>query len=143
MRRLLITLPKVIRDNVLVWGSLGMFFIWQYQVPVAVFMAASDWRVEPGSVRATITGWKIRSCEFVKNGEAGYAKFNGQWEEVRFAFERDPSPGSTRPLGRQSFGVWAWSHDRSARPSSVKITVKHMCDGSMRVTEQGPFEVPR
>lgn len=143
MTRLLTKLRKIIRENIAIWGAIGAFFVWQYQVPVSAFMTAHDWRVEPGSVRATITGWKIRSCEFVKNGEAGYAKFNGQWEEVRFAFERDPSPGSTRPLGRQSFGVWAWSHDRIDTPSQVKITVKHICDGSMRVTEQGPFEVPQ
>ena len=143
MMRLIKTLPRVIRDNVIVWGALWAFFLWHYQMPVAVFMQAHDWSVTPGSVRAVVSGIKVRSCEFIKGSEAGYAKFWGGWQETRFMFGDDPSPGSTRPKGVQSFGVWVWFHPESELPSQVKITVKHICSGTTIVSEQGPFDVPK
>lgn len=143
MMRLIKTLPRVIRDNVIVWGALGAFFLWHYQMPVAVFMQATNWAVYPGSVRATVYGRKIRSCEFIKGSEAGYAKFSDGWRETRFMFGDDPSPGSTRPKGAQSFGLWVWFHPESEAPSQVKITVKHICSGTTIVSEQGPFDVPK
>lgn len=113
--------------------------LWSIFAPVVVFMKAGKWQAEGQSVSASITGYKLKSCNVVKGSSVGWAKFNGEWSEVPFAFIADDTPDSTRPaeFSRQSFGRWSWT--LPVTTDQVRLTMQHECDGEVRTTVIGPF----
>lgn len=107
--------------------------------PVASSLRASQWSYQDGWIQSRVVGKKGRDCQFVKGSEAGLALQDGLWVEVPFAFLGDVSPGSSRPIGENDFGVWAWQVPEDTK--SLLVTVRHECDGNIVSTSLGPFDV--
>lgn len=116
---------------------------WTYRAPVVVFMTAQNVAFEAGSVTAEVFGRKLRNCEVVKGSVIGWYERGGVWFEIEdFEFLQDRTPDSTRPTGRQSFGVWRWGGIHPDA-TAVRMTMEHLCGDTLRVTTNGPFRLPR
>ena len=60
-------------------------------------------------------------------------------------FLNDPVPGNTRPLGDQSFGIWAFypPPGKSIDPGGILVLTAHDCGGVVaEVPGTGPFFYP-
>ena len=129
------SLPWVI---VLLW--LGWLAI-KSDIPVIVFDAAGTWNITDSSVEATITGYKIRDCSYIKDSAVGYAEYDYIWNHVHFEFLLDKEGRISRPIGHHSFGSWKWQDEINGVPTRVMATVKYLCDTSIVNTTFGPFVV--
>ena len=97
------------------------------------------------SVSATKPEYR-RECEFLYTRanvvDAGGIKDKAWWEVLD-----DPTPGSTRPAGKQWMGEWRikWTLRRGYTPVAVYLESHHRCgllDGEI-VTRTGPFPIQR
>lgn len=98
----------------------------------------------PGWVVMSMSSNKVRSkCEFefiralVVNEAGETAK--AWWEALD-----DPTPGSTRPVGKQWMGDWRVRWDSSRfKPVAVRFDAHHNCGslGGDVVTTTGPFPI--
>lgn len=111
--------------------------------PVAENMSMSEiTRTDDGWVTARITGTKLRNCQPIVNSESGYMQIDGPpWYEIRFRFLDDISPGSSKPVGDNDFGLWSWLDNGAA--TTLVMTISHICDGKLVLSTFGPFEVSR
>ena len=74
---------------------------------------------------ASITAKKVRQCDFLR--AVSYVDVNGVFQEnIKFEFQHDDSPNSTRGTGFQGFGRWLWVSDKGL-PSRVKTSIFHKC----------------
>lgn len=80
------------------------------------------------SVTLAISGEKHRDCEYV--AIAGYTiGSDGLLRSTYIQRVDQPSIGATRPVGRQSFGLWRlWPTDRSVR---AEVWISHQCGGRL------------
>lgn len=88
---------------------------------------------------ANIVATKIADCKFLANETSGWRFNNGLWHETKFEFLDDPSPGSTRPIGTQSFGLW--KYEIKPGDTQVRTTVCHLCSTKRICTTIGPFMI--
>ena len=118
---------------------LGLSNLWSSFAPVVVFMQAKDWRFAEDHVSATITGYKLNNCEFIGESVVGWQMIDNEWHETSFVFMADTSPNSTRPASyqRQNFGRWRWDRDITA--TQLRVSMQHLCGGTLRTTIIGPF----
>lgn len=121
-----------------------LFFIiltvFQTFVPVAAFMSAKGFTADETSITSRIVGYKWRSCDPVPGSFVGWVK-DEEWREVGFNFPNDLTPDSSKPatFERQSFGLWRWEVN-PAIDQTVKMTMQHNCNGTIRTSTFGPFE---
>ena len=101
-----------------------------------------------GDIRYRVVGIKMRHCAPVTDADGqqdiqGFAVSDGIPTEVSLTFEDDPSPGSCRPTGPQSFGVWRFGTSELDDVSEVYAVAHHWC-GPLWPTETivGPFPLP-
>lgn len=111
-------------------------------MPVVAYMAADSGVAIDGMFTAHVTGRKIRECFPIAGTQAGWYRVDGIWYEADgFSFVNDPS-FTSRPAqpALQDFGVWQWAGlpDGADR---VKTTIMHDCDGRLKLTTVGPFNV--
>lgn len=115
--------------------------------PVIIEMVAKDWRVVDDLWSASVYGIKSRGeCEPHSFPWTGVA-MNRVSGEFTLRFLDDDTPGSSRPAGKQSFGVWAFDGDVMVCDEIV-ITARHLCPGTDGdayhygvTTPMGPFVV--
>lgn len=118
------------------------FFERHFPSPVVENMQAVTVKREGGRIVALVVGDKMRDCEVIKDSWSGYISTDANsWEEVRFEFLRDKAPGSSKPVGRNSFGYWAWEDVGDVK--QVMTTIRHVCKRIPVLTTIGPFDVPR
>lgn len=110
--------------------------------PVVIGMRAVSMDHSGTTIDVRVTGWKIRSCDVVRGSAVGWFRENKIWHEAPFEFADDLSPDSTRPIGylRQHFGVWRWSNI-PAGARKVRLTLQHDCNGKIRTTIAGVFDI--
>ena len=92
--------------------------------------SATDWTWEGGVLSAHIHGVKNRECRFNTSWRvSALAHVNGDIEEIAFEFLEDETPASTRPVGTQSFGWWAFKPPAgmSIEPGQITVVVAHEC----------------
>lgn len=101
-----------------------------------------------GNIRYRVFGIKMRQCAVVVDPDGqqdiqGFAVSDDIPTEVSLTFEDDPSPGSSRPTGAQSFGVWRFGTSGLDDVSEVYVVAHHWC-GLLWPTETivGPFPLP-
>lgn len=112
-------------------------------LPVVTWMQADGVSIEGGAVEARVSGYKILDCAFVAGSQIAWAKTETGWRELGpLIFVDDPTPNSTRPASdeKQDFGIWRWE-DVPAGADEIKVTVMNNCDGRIRVTTVGPFDI--
>lgn len=96
-----------------------------------------NWRRTATGLAVDVYGTKNLECVFVSDFEISAVAFvDGVAVEVKVRFLNDETPGSTRPVGAQSFGVWEFSapsgHD--IQRGLIVIPVAHLCPS----TDGGP-----
>lgn len=102
---------------------------------VALMTRTSDIYYEDGKLGFTVSGLKIRNCDYIGGTEEGFAKYNGVWEEdiVPFLYPEDKSEGSSKPPRVLSdFGVFEWEVDEI--PEKVMVRVRHLCPEGTVIT---------
>lgn len=109
-----------------------------------LFPVVSDFRIDVVQrghdfVRVIPIGVKNRSCKFISLD--GYASQAGVSLETTINFENDPTPGNTRPEGKQSFGVWNFSLKDLPNADSVFAIAEHDCGLWSVRTKIGPFNI--
>lgn len=112
-------------------------------MPVVAYMQADSPQIEGDAFSVHVTGRKIRECVFLGGTAAGWYRMDGVWREADgFEFVNDPAENSRpRDASLQDFGVWRWS-GVEAGSDAVKFTVVHDCEGQLKLTTVGPFDVP-
>lgn len=122
--------------------------------PIVSEFRSENWRLMPetGFWRANVTGIREETtCRFDKdyivNALVQLPDKDDVPFEVLVTFPDDTTPGSTRPAGFQSFGVWQF-HSADIVPSSVIfVNLRHQCtvepEGTTyaRISTVGPFTV--
>ena len=111
-------------------------------MPVVAYMAADSGSIAADTFTAHVTGRKIRECVAIAGTHAGWYRQDGVWYEAHgLSFVDDPSFNS-RPAqsSMQDFGVWRWS-GIPVDADRVKATIVHDCDGRLKLTTIGPFDV--
>lgn len=124
--------------------------VFQYNVPVVVFMEAKNWIITDDSISAEIDGYKIRDCTFINGSEVGYIINENKITETKFRFlETDNKIGDSKPtskLYKISFNRWEWEKNYYGNNKNVQvmITVKHSCNLNDTFIQStiGPFDVP-
>ena len=101
----------------------------------------------PGELRFMLYGTKPeakRRCELVPPVEAYVLTLAGAAEADSIVWERDRTPGSTRPPGPIDFGVVRVEYSTVYPVTAVRLRARHDCAVWMptSVTDQGPFPVP-
>lgn len=124
------------------WLLMAALVGWHFGAPVVIWASADNWHITPTSISAHISGRKIRNCQFIDGAQSGYVEVAGVWAKTGFHFRSDPAPGTSRPTGLQSFGIWEWSWDYGTSPTRVMLRVRHICGMTEVDTTQGPFDVP-
>lgn len=112
-------------------------------LPVVALMEAVEITEAGDVVTAHVTGYKILDCSFVAGSGIAWASTDTGWRELGpVVFVDDTTPDSTRPASaqKQDFGYWQWQGVPEGSPR-VKATVLNNCNGRVRVTTVGPFEV--
>ena len=127
---------------VIIAGSLLGFLAWENTCPVVISAQADEWAVEGDKIYAHVTGTKIRQCTFIANSPAGYALHKGMIAKTGFQYLKDPKPGSSRPIGKNDFGIWLWTDLSDSAPDALEVTVEHRCLWTDIQTRMGPFVVP-
>lgn len=130
-------------NNVVTWACL-LAVVWYVLTPVVIAMAPkAPLTYDAPYVSGEFTGYKVRSCPPVAGSERGFVEVDGVWfDDVPFKFVDDPSPGSSKPSRVWSnFGRWEWSHKE--RPDAVLMEIDHTCNGQVRTSSYGPYEVEK
>lgn len=141
VRKALLHLPELLVDLRNLLAFVGLFVLLAtFFGGVVYFPRASDWVFGDTHVSAHVSGFKTRNCRPVHEG--GRARIDGRMVDVRFTFLDDPTPGSSKPLGWQSFGVWDWEHPEGALPERVYLDMEHVCPNGVHVYSTWSFEVP-
>jgi hypothetical protein len=101
----------------------------------------------PGQVRFRMYGVKPKAkkkCEYLPPAEAYVVTPDGVAEADRIVFERDATPGNTRPPGFIDFGVVRVEYSTIRPATAVRLRARHSCALWMpdTITDQGPFKVP-
>jgi hypothetical protein len=93
-------------------------------------------------VYGTKPQWMAR-CELL-SVDAYVKSPGGLITEARLAFEDDPSPNSTRPAGRNDFGIWRVDYPHAASANAVMFEAKHQCAWWWKAarTQLGPWPIP-
>lgn len=110
-------------------------------IPVTALMRGEAIERTETRVTLRVTGRKVRDCQVVGGTFVGWSQGpDGVWHEGSISFPNDATPDSSRPTGRQSFGLFRWD---GVVPGAerVKATVTHNCDGHLRITTVGPFTI--
>lgn len=126
------------------WGVLMALTAVLQFVPVVAGMEAREVARSPGRVLLSVDGEKQRKgCTFL--GAEAYSSGKTGMQKAWVSFPHDPSPGATRPVGRQSFGEWLIEFDEGAGQSSVTIVSHHNCGRLLGLTrtEAGPFNITK
>lgn len=71
-----------------------------------------------------IRGVKVRSCKYLR-ADMATKNENGEARDVASAWVDDPTPGSTRVVGKQDFGILRLFTSRSTPAGSTIIGVAH------------------
>lgn len=92
-----------------------------------------DWRAEAtrdvgGQTVLRIHGVKARACKYLGEYMSIRTRPDGESRDVASRWEDDPTPGSTRPVGRQDFGTLRLFTSR-ATPTGAEIVgvARHRC----------------
>lgn len=112
--------------------------------PVVVDMKAQVLSRTDGQVVVSVSSEKVRKkCEFL--GSQTYTRpYGGMYQKAWLEYLKDPSPGSTRPVGKQSFGDWRIIFSDSVmRQDELLIVSHHDCGNllGLTTTETGPFVI--
>lgn len=97
---------------------------------------------EGGRIDLLMHGKKIRACNWLRTD--GYVQdATGRLHEAAVEYPDDVSPGNTRPVGTQSFGVWSMQAPTGVQPVGVQFIVRHSCGWMWETTTTviGPFSV--
>lgn len=99
-----------------------------------------------GPQQLTVTMWadKVRDCRRLEN-KAYVIGARGAAFEAAYAWLDDPTPGDSRPMGWQNFGITHITWPRMAEPVvAYRLESWHDCGRLMQTvhTVLGPFPVP-
>ena len=97
-----------------------------------------NWRMQDGWLVVDVYGVKNKECLFIKDYQvSAVAYVGGVPREVNLAFLDDTTPGSTRPVGAQSFGAWGFKARDGLRidRGPIVTSVAHIC---ARSDEESP-----
>ncbi|MBW4710745.1 hypothetical protein KX928_23390 [Roseobacter sp. YSTF-M11] len=120
---------------------------------VVWFMAPLEgsWCRGDGYVQARFAGYKVRDLRPVRGSVTGSVRQYGFWDDVLFEFVDDPTPDSSKPKGKQHFGVWRWYGPLIAE---AQMSMRHtnrplgMADGGSNpnwyevISTYGPYTIP-
>lgn len=84
-------------------------------------------------------GEKNRDCKPLSFD--GYSSQRGVSFESKLSFEDDPTPGNSRPKGKQSFGYWKFDLSNQPNADSVYVITEHFCGFWNVRTKIGPFKI--
>lgn len=88
-----------------------------------------------------VFGEKVRDCELLTI--TGYAVTDAGMLKVPLTFPDDPAPGSSRPEGKQDFGVWSFDLSAAPQASAVFAHTRHDCSTPWVIsTDIGPWQTP-
>lgn len=115
----------------------GRFF------PVVTNYSVNDWRREDdGSISVEAFGTKVRACAYIGTSIL-YGGPGVKTREASFAYLDDDTPGSTRPVGTQSFGRINIRVVDFPVGGFIQGLVMHQCHGGApTITPIGPFYSP-
>lgn len=114
------------------------------RVPVVVEVRAEIVEHRPGLLRLHVTGRKPVDrgmCE-LRAIDAYVVDGQGVQFEVPHLAEHDPSPGNTRPPGRQDFGVWRMVYPAGLDITTALFVAHHRCAWWMPITRTQIGPVP-
>ena len=132
-----------VRNTFLIWLGILAVILYQNFMPIVFAETASGWKIEENKISATVTGYKLRACEFVKNAPHGYLQYKGVWEKTVFYYEDNILPQASRPTGKQVFGLHVWNKRPNETPDAAMVIVSHVCNGQLFETTIGKFAIPK
>lgn len=105
---------------------------------VVWFMTPVGWCQGPGYIEARFQGYKVINTTPVRGSWVGRGLREGLLDDVVFEFRGDLSPGDSKALGWNDFGIWRWY---GTELTSVSMTMQHTDGLRTLVTRFGPYEI--
>lgn len=122
-----------------IWGALSLGLMFVSGVVIGMHPIQESWCRGEGYVQARFKGYKLKDWWPVAGSFGGQIRLGERTPDVPFSFVNDPTPGSSKPIGWQGFGIWRWEH---GQPEAVRMTMRHTNGTDEVLSSFGFFDVP-